>query len=173
MCTRDVPEVSECVTDACFSVEWCCIVKLCDPGCYPPVCELTEHQVETCEGSTAPDCHALTNCGHTTYCESEPMCGELPACDEGDEQEMTGVCPAGADCYEAALCGTIILCLDAGLQHGCAPSAPREGALCDAPNLNCDYPVNPSCVESWTCAGSGGDTGEWTSLGVGCTKPGD
>lgn len=194
-CPEGTLEVSECLTNACSSVEACCTQKLCEPAATctaEPVCEPFEVEVSTCEGSTGISCRAVTDCGSTIFCEEPEFCTAVPVCDEGDEQ--VPACPNdGSPCYQIELCGSVISCIDNGLPHGCPETPPTLGQYCDIIGLTCNYPIDGDCYDSWTCAdqfagsdgfdagiGAGGGSGApqpsstWQSLGTVCeVSPGN
>ncbi len=176
-CPEGTHQVAECSTDECVTLDMCEGEKLCEPSCEDlPTCKEGQNEVPNCIGSTAPDCEEVVRCDRSIHCETPPPpCEAVPTCDEGDEEQPSGVCPDDASCYTVELCTTSILCLDNGLAHGCPPEPPLENEPCPY-QVVCEYPVEPDCVETWSCDAMGGRaapivTYAWHSGGTVCADP--
>lgn len=154
MCPENTEEVDACETEECVTVEACCTEKLCEPildNCAAfPTCEGSEVEVSTCENSQGINCHPVSLCGSTIFCEEQPPCEAVPVCDEGDVEQPSGVCPEDASCYTAELCGSSVFCLDNGLAHGCPEVPPTQGEPCPQ-EVTCEYPAGVDCYEIWQC----------------------
>ncbi len=176
-CPEGSDEVAECSSDDCVTLETCSGEKFCEPSAScnaMPSCAFGENEVPSCD-TAASECQPVTVCGSTIFCETPPPCEAVPTCDEGDEEQPSSVCPDDASCYTVELCTTSILCLDNGLAHGCPPEPPLENEPCPY-QVVCEYPVEPDCVETWSCDAMGGRaapivTYAWHSGGTVCADP--
>jgi hypothetical protein len=170
VCNDDEVEVPSCGDPAvpcrevsmCGSTIFCEFSEECFEGPYCPY----GNEVEVCpEGSS---CFEVTACGLTILCEDEIFCDGYPSCDEGDTE--VEYCPTDVSCYTAEMCGYTITCIDNNYpEHGCPPSIPSVGDVCDpsAAPTGCNYPTGNGCFESWACQ-LADDSYYWEFIGGGC-----
>lgn len=129
-----------------------------------PTCDSGDERVT----GSCPDggsCYQRTTCDQTITCldddadggtdagpsdTSELMnsCGAAPVCDRGDE-EVTGGCPDGGNCYEVTACEMTITCLATGDAGSTDASSPSDTAECGTGETF----VQEACIQ---CDGAGG-----------------
>jgi hypothetical protein len=168
-CPDGLNPVEACLTDECVTQADCGRVVRCDLVCdrIPPECAPGERPVQRCDEAN-PDCRRADNCGGSTWCVPEVLCGTAPDCPDGSW--AISACPAGGECTEVIACGEVLVCTsdesipvcgglatcDEGMVQVAA--CPPEHPLCElvelcgnraycTPDMDCD--AAPRCPEGF------------------------